>query len=336
MSALLTRSTSLSRVLMFSFISTCSFSTVHLVYLWNTLTAMKNKFWCLPVGRGGGAQEHPGLLSPVRGLPGAAGRQAVLPEQLRQQKPDGPDRGGDQSVHLAARPGPPAPVHEQLSSHRQNSETGARFNERVFVSLRETSGKVSGLREKLDDVNWTVGAVNHTFSNDISVHNLKIQDLQVRHRHIEMSYSSNHREDGEDKFTLVLLLRSRSATSRRTPAVCGWPTSTRRPSWGTRWRSSTPSLRTSAWRTGSTPSPWRTSPSLKVRVEPAAPRASHLPCTLIGQMCGCEETTRYCFPKRYCVTLSMIAGFSQSISSTVVCANLHIYNISPAPPALRE
>lgn len=39
---------------------------------------------------------------------------------------------------------------------------------------------MSVLREKLDDVNWTVGAVNHTFSNDISIHQLKIKDLQVR------------------------------------------------------------------------------------------------------------------------------------------------------------
>lgn len=50
----------------------------------------------------------------------------------------------------------------------------------MMFRFRETSGHVSGLREKLDEVNWTVGAVNHTFSNDISVHHLKIQDLQVR------------------------------------------------------------------------------------------------------------------------------------------------------------
>ncbi len=35
---------------------------------------------------------------------------------------------------------------------------------------------MSRLREKVDEVNWTVGAVNHTFSNDISIHHLKIQD----------------------------------------------------------------------------------------------------------------------------------------------------------------
>ncbi|XP_071778550.1 scavenger receptor class A member 5 [Centroberyx gerrardi] len=46
--------------------------------------------------------------------------------------------------------------------------------------LRDTSGQVSGLREKLEEVNWTVGAVNHTFSSDISVHHLKIQDLQIQ------------------------------------------------------------------------------------------------------------------------------------------------------------
>uniref|UniRef100_A0A8D2ZQT2 Scavenger receptor class A member 5 n=1 Tax=Scophthalmus maximus TaxID=52904 RepID=A0A8D2ZQT2_SCOMX len=56
--------------------------------------------------------------------------------------------------------------------------------------LRETTGKVSGLREKLDEVNWTVGAVNHTFSNDISVHNLKIQDLQIQISNITEDTSS--------------------------------------------------------------------------------------------------------------------------------------------------
>lgn len=49
----------------------------------------------------------------------------------------------------------------------------------VCLCFREAAGHLNGLREKLDEVNWTVGAVNHTFSNDISVHHLKIQDLQV-------------------------------------------------------------------------------------------------------------------------------------------------------------
>uniref|UniRef100_A0A8P4GQY1 Scavenger receptor class A member 5 n=1 Tax=Dicentrarchus labrax TaxID=13489 RepID=A0A8P4GQY1_DICLA len=48
------------------------------------------------------------------------------------------------------------------------------------VLLRETSGQMSRLREKVDEINWTVGAVNHTFSNDISIHHLKIQDLQIQ------------------------------------------------------------------------------------------------------------------------------------------------------------
>ncbi|KAM7395063.1 hypothetical protein PAMA_006694 [Pampus argenteus] len=58
------------------------------------------------------------------------------------------------------------------------------------VLLRETSGQVNGLREKLDEVNWTVGAVNHTFSNDISVHHLKIQDLQIQISNITEDTSS--------------------------------------------------------------------------------------------------------------------------------------------------
>ncbi|XP_029984798.1 scavenger receptor class A member 5 [Sphaeramia orbicularis] len=56
--------------------------------------------------------------------------------------------------------------------------------------LRETSGHMSNLREKLDEVNWTVGAVNHTFSNDISVHHLKIQDLQIQISNITEDTSS--------------------------------------------------------------------------------------------------------------------------------------------------
>ncbi|TMS11979.1 Scavenger receptor class A member 5 [Larimichthys crocea] len=58
------------------------------------------------------------------------------------------------------------------------------------VMLRETSGQVSRLREKVDEVNWTVGAVNHTFSNDISIHHLKIQDLQIQISNITEDTSS--------------------------------------------------------------------------------------------------------------------------------------------------
>nr|XP_061806685.1 scavenger receptor class A member 5-like [Nerophis lumbriciformis] len=56
--------------------------------------------------------------------------------------------------------------------------------------LRETSGQVSGLRDKLDEVNWTVGAVNHTVSNNINIHHLKIQDLQIQISNITEDTSS--------------------------------------------------------------------------------------------------------------------------------------------------
>ncbi|XP_077568304.1 scavenger receptor class A member 5 [Stigmatopora nigra] len=56
--------------------------------------------------------------------------------------------------------------------------------------LRETSSQVSGLRDKLDEVNWTVGAVNHTVSNDITIHHLKIQDLQIQISNITEDTSS--------------------------------------------------------------------------------------------------------------------------------------------------
>ncbi|XP_068198297.1 scavenger receptor class A member 5 [Antennarius striatus] len=58
------------------------------------------------------------------------------------------------------------------------------------ILLRETSGQMSKLRDKVDDVNWTVGAVNHTFSSDISIHHMKIQDLQIQISNITEDTSS--------------------------------------------------------------------------------------------------------------------------------------------------
>lgn len=147
----------------------------------------------LLTGCGGGAEEHPGLLSSVRGLPGAAGRQVVLSEQLHHQKPDGLERRGGTSLHLAPRPGCPDQVRAQITlliskasrCSCSTMKTWKKFDKIKFylflLSFRDASVKVSGLREKLEEVNWTVGAVNHTFTNDISIHNLKIQDLQVHH-----------------------------------------------------------------------------------------------------------------------------------------------------------
>lgn len=57
-----------------------------------------------------------------------------------------------------------------------------RYSVDRWMSSRETSGQLSRLRENLDEVNWTVGAVNHTFSSDISFHRLKIHDMQVQRR----------------------------------------------------------------------------------------------------------------------------------------------------------
>uniref|UniRef100_H2RQ97 Scavenger receptor class A member 5 n=1 Tax=Takifugu rubripes TaxID=31033 RepID=H2RQ97_TAKRU len=58
------------------------------------------------------------------------------------------------------------------------------------VQLRETSGQLSRLRENLDEVNWTVGAVNHTFSSDISFHRRKIHDMQIQISNITEDTSS--------------------------------------------------------------------------------------------------------------------------------------------------
>ncbi|CAG12980.1 unnamed protein product, partial [Tetraodon nigroviridis] len=69
------------------------------------------------------------------------------------------------------------------------SRTSTLLHNQEF-QLRETSGQLSRLRENLDEVNWTVGAVNHTFSSDISFHRLKIQDMQIQISNITEDTSS--------------------------------------------------------------------------------------------------------------------------------------------------
>ncbi|XP_046877645.1 scavenger receptor class A member 5 [Hypomesus transpacificus] len=64
-----------------------------------------------------------------------------------------------------------------LSSELARASVELREQDRLF---RDTMGQMSSLRDKVEEVNWTVGAVNHTFHSDISIHHLKIQDLQVQ------------------------------------------------------------------------------------------------------------------------------------------------------------
>lgn len=58
------------------------------------------------------------------------------------------------------------------------------------VLLRETAGQMGGLQERLDELNWTVAAVNHTLTADVSVHHLKIRDLQVQISNVSEDTSS--------------------------------------------------------------------------------------------------------------------------------------------------
>ncbi|XP_036406107.1 scavenger receptor class A member 5 [Megalops cyprinoides] len=73
-----------------------------------------------------------------------------------------------------------------LSSHQNVSSLSAdlaRATSSLVAQdalLRETAGAVDGLRDRLEEISWTVGSVNRTFAGDISVHHLKIQDLQVQ------------------------------------------------------------------------------------------------------------------------------------------------------------
>uniref|UniRef100_A0A8C7XRH6 Scavenger receptor class A, member 5 (putative) n=1 Tax=Oryzias sinensis TaxID=183150 RepID=A0A8C7XRH6_9TELE len=77
-----------------------------------------------------------------------------------------------------------------LTSLSEEVKLTSRWLHDHSLQLRETLQQVSALEEKLDNVSWTVGAVNHTVSGDISVHHLKIQDLQVQISNITEDTSS--------------------------------------------------------------------------------------------------------------------------------------------------
>ncbi|RXM30083.1 Scavenger receptor class A member 5 [Acipenser ruthenus] len=71
------------------------------------------------------------------------------------------------------------------SSNRDTSQLSAELG-RTKISLhkqdtllKETAGLVGGLKDKLDEVLRTINAVNRTFTQDVGVHHLKIQDLQI-------------------------------------------------------------------------------------------------------------------------------------------------------------
>ncbi|MGH0131022.1 UNVERIFIED_CONTAM: hypothetical protein FKN15_022217 [Acipenser sinensis] len=72
------------------------------------------------------------------------------------------------------------------SSNRDTSQLSAELG-RTKISLhkqdtllKETAGLVGGLKVKLDEVCGTMNAVNRTFTQDVGVHHLKIQDLQIQ------------------------------------------------------------------------------------------------------------------------------------------------------------
>ncbi|XP_024119786.1 scavenger receptor class A member 5 [Oryzias melastigma] len=69
---------------------------------------------------------------------------------------------------------------QNLTSLSEEVKLTSRLLHDHSLQLRETLRQVGVLEEKLDNVSWTVGAINHTVSSDISIHHLKIKDLQVQ------------------------------------------------------------------------------------------------------------------------------------------------------------
>lgn len=58
------------------------------------------------------------------------------------------------------------------------------------VLLQETAGHVGTLRQRLEEVGWTVGLVNHSLSSDVNVQQLKMEQLQVQMGNVTQDTSS--------------------------------------------------------------------------------------------------------------------------------------------------
>lgn len=80
-----------------------------------------------------------------------------------------------------------AQMEEQVGSSQRNSSTLGAALARATTSiqnqdaaLRETVGRVDILRQKLDEVDWTMGSINHTLSSDVTTQQLQMELLQVQ------------------------------------------------------------------------------------------------------------------------------------------------------------
>ncbi|KAB5517116.1 hypothetical protein PHYPO_G00185700 [Pangasianodon hypophthalmus] len=80
-----------------------------------------------------------------------------------------------------------AQMEEQVGSSRRNSSALGAALARATASihsqdaaLRETVGRVDILRQKLDEVDWTMGSINHSLSSHVSTQWLQMELLQVQ------------------------------------------------------------------------------------------------------------------------------------------------------------
>lgn len=80
-----------------------------------------------------------------------------------------------------------AQMEKQLGSNRRNgSELGAALVRATAsirnhdVALHEMVGRVDILHEKLEEVDWTVGSINHSLSSHVSTQQLQMELLQVQ------------------------------------------------------------------------------------------------------------------------------------------------------------
>lgn len=80
-----------------------------------------------------------------------------------------------------------AQIEEHVGNSQRNSSALGVALARASASihsqdaaLREAVGRVDILRQKLDDVDWTMGSINHSLSSHVSTQQLEMEMLQVQ------------------------------------------------------------------------------------------------------------------------------------------------------------
>lgn len=122
---------------------------------------------------------------PIRAFPGCITLNVVF---LKGRLVQGLERDiQDLQVFSEHATGSMAQMEEQVGSSQRNNSALRAALARAAASihgqdaaLHDTVGRMDVLRQKLDEVDWTVGSINHSLSSHVSTQRLQMELLQVQ------------------------------------------------------------------------------------------------------------------------------------------------------------